>query len=140
MIATLLLLALGAQPSATPAAPAPSVEVAQASWESFDRLPSRLDLPTARMVTAVERILRQSECRLAGQSARRFNINVRYAVRFDAARRPQRIIVEDLGCRPLETFVGGVVSDMLRHNILQLPRRSQTPRWYGNVINFNLAS
>ena len=131
-----LLAALAAQ---SPEA-APRIEVAQANWQQFERINSRLSVPTTRMIDQIEQILRRGECRLEGQNARDFNITVNYALRLDAANRPERIVVQDVGCRPIETLVGGIVSDMVRHNYLTMPAASGGTRWYGNSINFNLAS
>lgn len=130
-----LLAAVAAQPVEV----APRIEVAQANWAGFERIASRLSVPTPRMMGQVERILRSGECRLAGQTPREFNITVNYALRVDAANQPERIVVQDIGCRALETLVGGIVSDMVRYNYLTVPAGG-SPRWYGNSINFNLAS
>jgi hypothetical protein len=131
-----LLAALAAQaPQAEP-----RIEVAQANWASFERINSRLTVPTNRMVDEVEQLLRRGECRMPGQRPRDFNITVNYALRLDESNRPERIVVQDIGCRPLETLVGGIVSDMVRHNYFNMPTAAGGTRWYGNSINFNLAS
>jgi hypothetical protein len=132
---TLLVAALAAQ---TPQAE-PRIEVAQANWGQFERVSSRLSVPTTRMIDQVERILRAGECRLPRQRPRDFNITLNYAMRLGADGRPERIVVQDIGCRPIETLVGGIVSDMVRHNYFNLPAAGEA-RWVGNSINFNLAS
>lgn len=135
MIIAVLLTALAAQPAQAE----PRIEVAQADWRQFERVSTRLSVPTNRMMDEVVQMLRRGECRLQGQNARDFNITVNYALRVDAANRPERIVVQDIGCRPLETMVGGMVSDMLRHNYFNIPAAA-SGRWYGNSVNFNLAS
>jgi len=134
MSMTLLLAALAAQ-----APSAPTIEVAQADWAQFERIDSRLHMPNDRMVRAVETMLRRGECNLPGQNPRRFDIDVNYAIRMDAANRPQRIVVQDIGCRPLETLVGGIVADMMRYDYFRMPAAGAA-RWYSNTINFNLAT
>lgn len=137
MSLALLIIALQA---AQPAAPAePTIEVGRATWEGFERLNSRLSLPTVRMVAAVQDILRSRQCPSIRQPINDFNITVNFAVRFDEANRPLRIVVEEMGCRPLENLVAGTVRDIIRHRHVDVPNTG-TARWYGNSINFNLAS
>ena len=137
MSLTLLIIALQA---AQPAVPAEAtIEVGRANWEGFERMGSRLPLPTERMVVAVQDILRSRQCPSIDQSINHFNIPVNFAVRFDEANRPQRIVVQEMGCRALESLVGGAVRDMIRHRFVEVPNTGRA-RWYGNSINFNLDS
>jgi hypothetical protein len=133
MTIMLMMAALGSQGAATQ----PRIEVAQANWAAFERIDSRLTVPTTRMIETVESVMRSGACNLPGQRLRRFNFNVSYAIRFDEAARVERVVVEDIGCRPIEEMVGGAVSDMLRHSMFVLPQQ-RASRWYGNRINFNL--
>ena len=137
MSLTLLIVALQAAQPATPAEP--TIEVGRATWDGFERLNSRLSLPTLRMIAAVQDILRSRQCPSIRQRVNEFDITVNYAVRFDEANRPQRIVVEEMGCRPLENLVAGTVRDLIRHRFVEVPATG-TARWYGNSINFNLAS
>jgi len=119
----------------------PRIEVAQANWQQFERIGSRLSVPTSRMIDEVVEILLRGECSLPGQRPRDFNISVNYALRVDEANQPQRIVVQDIGCRPIEALVGGAVSDMIRHDYFEMPAAAGAgPRWYTNTIQFNLAS
>ena len=135
MSLTLLILALQAAQAATPAEA--TIEVGRANWAGFQRLNSRLPLPTDRQVGMVQDILRSRQCPSLDHSINHFDITVNYAVRFDAANRPQRIVVEEMGCRALETLVGGIVRDIIHHRFVELPS-SGAGGWYGNSINFNL--
>lgn len=137
MSLTLLIMALQAAPAATPAEA--TIEVGRANWEGFERLSSRLPLPTERMVVAVQDILRSRQCPALDHSINHFDITVNFAVRFDAANQPQRIVVQEMGCRPLESLVAGAVRDIIRHRFVDLPAAG-TARWYGNSINFSLDS
>ncbi|MFN3725312.1 MAG: hypothetical protein ACK4SZ_03300 [Allosphingosinicella sp.] len=137
MSLTLLIIALQAAQTATP--PEATIEVGRANWEGFQRLNSRLPLPTERMVVEVQNILRSRQCPSINQSINHFDITVNFAVRFDEANRPLRIVVEEMGCRPLESLVGGAVRDIIRHRFVDLPNTGAA-RWYGNSINFNLDS
>lgn len=137
MSMTLLIIALQATQAATPAEA--TIEIGRANWDGFERMGSRLPLPTERMVDAVQDILRSRQCPSLDQSINHFDITVNFAVRFDEANRPQRIVVQEMGCRPLETLVGGAVRDMIRYGFLNVPNTGAA-RWYGNSINFNLDS
>jgi hypothetical protein len=137
MSMALLIMALQAAPAATTAEV--TVEVGHANWDGFERLNNRLSLPTERMIGIVQDILRSGQCPSIGQRVNDFNITVNYAVRFDEANRPQRIVVQELGCRPLELLVAGTVRDIIRHRFVDVPNTGAA-RWYGNMINFNLAS
>ena len=137
MSLTLLMMALQ---TAQPAPPTePTIEVGRATWNGFERLNSRLSLPTVRMIDMVQDILRSRQCPSISQPVNEFNITLNYAVHFDAANRAQRIVVEEIGCRPLELLVAGTVRDIIRHRFVDVPNTG-TARWYGNSINFNLAS
>lgn len=137
MSLTLLIMALQAAQAATPAEP--TIEVGRATWAGFERLNSRLSLPTESMILAVQHIVRSRECPTIARRVNDFDITVNFAVRFDEANRPLRIVVEEMGCRPLENLVAGAVRDMIRHRFVEVPSTGAA-RWYGNSINFNLAS
>lgn len=137
MSLTLLILALQAAQPATPAEA--TIEVGRASWDGFERLNSRLPLPTERMVVAVQDILRSRQCPSIDQSINHFDITVNFAVHFNETNQPQRIVVQEMGCRPLELLVAGAVRDIIRHRFVDVPAAGRA-RWYGNSINFNLDS
>lgn len=137
MSLTLLIIALQAAQPATPVEP--TIEVGRATWEGFERLNSRLSLPTESMIAAVQDILRSRQCPSIAQPINDFDITVNFAVRFDAANQPLRIVVQEMGCRPLENLVAGAVRDIIHHQYVDVPNTG-TARWYGNSINFNLAS
>jgi hypothetical protein len=48
-----------------------------------------------------------------------------------------RIIVQDVGCRPLELYVGRIAADIMRSGYVRVTPPAE-PSWYGNRINFNL--
>ena len=137
MSLTLLIAALAA--AQAPDTSTPTLEVGQANWSQFDRLGTRLEVPTATMIGAVQGILRSRACPRLPQRTDRFDFTVNYAVRFDANNRAERIVVQEMGCRPLEELVSGIVRDMIRYRMVDVPSTGAA-RWYGNAINFNLAS
>ncbi|HYD36898.1 MAG TPA: hypothetical protein VEA60_04755, partial [Allosphingosinicella sp.] len=88
------------------------VDVGRADWDSMPPLKVERRLPTADMVGQVERILLSGECSLAGQTARRFDITVPYAVLVEPDGGARRVVVAETGCAPLESYVGLVVLTM----------------------------
>ena len=134
-----LIIATIAAGQATQAARAPAVErfdVGRADWASFQPLNSHVALPTVEMVDAVQNILRSRQCPSIRQSPARFDITVNYAVQF-ADRRARRVLVQDIGCPPIEQLVDAVVGDMIRNRLVDIPR-GNAALWYGSAINFNL--
>jgi len=122
----------------TPSVPA-NIEVASnASWGAYPRLRTEeITVPSGDMVRRVQLMLQREECEFEGQSARRFDIDVNYAVMLDPQGNASRIIVEDVGCRPLELYVGRIAADIMRSGYVRVTPPA-APSWYGNRINFNL--
>lgn len=115
------------------------IEVASnASWEVYPRLRTEnIAVPNGEMVRRVQLMLQRNECEFEGQSARRFDIDVNYAVMLDPQGNASQIIVQDVGCRALELYVGRIAADIMRSGYVRVSPPAQ-PAWYGNRINFNL--
>ena len=124
--------------ASSPAIP-DQIEVASnASWDAYPRLRTEaITVPSGDMVRRVQLMLQQNECEIDGQSPRRFSIDVNYAVMLDPQGNASRIIVQDIGCRPLELYVGRIAADIMRSGYVRVTPPAQ-PSWYGNRINFNL--
>ena len=132
-----MMLALAASLLAAATVP-DRIEVAQASWAAYRELETEaLAVPTGEMVTRVQRLMQRDECEFPGQSARRFSIDVNYAVMLDPQGNAQRVIVEDVGCRPLELLVGRVASDIVAKGFVRTPAPAKAT-WFASRINFNL--
>ena len=122
----------------TPSIPSQIEVASNASWDAYPRLRTEeIGVPSGDMVRRVQLMLQRDECAFQGQSARRFSIDVNYAVMLDADGNAQRIIVQDVGCRPLELFVGRIAADIMRSGYVRVSPPA-APSWYGNRINFNL--
>lgn len=116
-----------------------NIDVAQANWNNYPRLETpTLAIPNGEMVTRVQRLMQRGECRFEGQSARRFSIDISYGVQLDAAGNATRILVQDIGCRPLELMVGRIAADIVRRGWVRTTPPAQ-PTIYANRINFNLS-
>ncbi len=135
MATHLILAALLSQ-----AAPAlPDIEVGRANWTAFQRMETRLALPTPQLVGRVQAILSDESCSLPGQRPSRFDFTVNYAVKFGGMNQVERILVEDMGCELIELLVGNMISAMLRLGHFELPA-VRSDRWLANSVNFNLVT
>jgi hypothetical protein len=121
-------------------APAPElqVDVGRANWEALPPLRGvQRAFPTAEMVDKVEAMLGQSDCRIRGQSRSRFDFDVPYAVQVNPDGSASHVIVADLGCPALESYVGLVVLELARQGDFRASGGSRA-QWYASSINFNL--
>ncbi len=94
-------------------------------------------LPTPAMVDEVERILAETQCRLPGQTPRRFDIDVPYAVLVEPDGAASRVVVSELGCPELESYAGLVVLEMARRGEFMRTGENKA-RWFASTLNFNL--
>lgn len=129
-IGAVVLLASASQPL--------QIDVGNANWSAFPPLRAKeRPLPTRDMVDKVETILETGRCKIAGQSARRFNITIPYAVLVEPDGQARRAVIGGTGCAELETLVGAVVMAMAREGDFT-PTREAKARWFASEINFSL--
>ena len=98
---------------------------------------SRRALPTADMIGRVEDMLRSGECRIPGQRSSRFNIDVPYAVLVQPDGSASRVVVGELGCEELESYVGLIILELARLGDFAETGETKA-KWYGAKLNFNL--
>jgi hypothetical protein len=124
--------------AATPAAPVPTVQVDVGRFDAaaFPRADMReRRMPHHAMLTRVENILRERRCTLQGQNHRRFDIRVPYVVMLTPDGTPTRFVVADIGCQPLESFVGRVILELARVGDFN-PTGASEPQWYASELRF----
>lgn len=132
ILSVLTLLASAAAPAGT------TLEVGKADWDAMPALIKvERRLPYEDMAGFVEQILADKQCKLKGQSARRFDITVPYAVLLEPDGKARRVVVADMGCMPLETLVGNMVADMAETGDFR-PSPAKEARWYSSQLNINL--
>jgi hypothetical protein len=134
-----LLIAASLFAASQPAlATAPVVEVGEANWSAFPKLKMRdRRFPTAGMLDAAETILRERQCQLPGQSYKYFDITIPYAVQLEPNGAASRVVVADIGCPALETYVGSLVLELAKRGDFQANSQSN-PRWYSSQFNFTM--
>ena len=116
------------------------VDVGRADWSSFPALQrANRQLPMSVILTRVEAILRERQCRLPGQSPTRFDITVPYLVLVEPDGSTSRVVVADMGCPALETYVGSIVAALAREGDFR-PTGDARARWYASNFNFNLTT
>lgn len=118
--------------------PPAKVEAGRADWESFPALhKAARSHPTSAMVDHVSGLLDKQSCSLPGQAPRKFDITVPYLVLVRPDGAAERIIVADLGCPALETYVGSIVLKLAELGDFR-PTGEARPRWYASQLNFNI--
>jgi hypothetical protein len=128
------LLVAGAVPDPAPA----SVQAGRADWNKFPALQKAVrSHPTRSMVDRVSEMLRSEQCSLPGQSPSKFDITVPYLVLVRPDGAAERVVVADLGCPTLETYVGSIVLKLSELGDFR-PTGHERPTWYSSKLNFNL--
>ena len=113
------------------------VDVGRADWSRMPALNTvERQLPTPSMVGDVERMLVSGQCTLAGQTSRKFDITVPYAVLVEPDGSARHVVVAETGCAPLESYVGLVVLTMADAGDFRSAGQAK-PRWYASALNFN---
>jgi hypothetical protein len=119
-------------------APGIQVDVGRIDRAGLPELPKvERMLPTPKMVDSVEQMLAEGECRIPGQSSKRFDIDVPYAVLVQPDGSAGRVVVTDMGCPPLETLTGLVVLELAREGSIK-PTGEAKARWFWSKLNYNL--
>jgi hypothetical protein len=133
------LVALAAMLSTpTPVAADVQIDIGRADWTHFPQLhPEPRDLPLGEMLVRMERILRNRECTLPGQTVRRFDVTVPWLIQVEPDGRVSRVVIADVGCRPLETYVADLIVNLAHRGDIRAPAAPEQ-RVYASDFNFNL--
>jgi hypothetical protein len=92
----------------------------------------------AQYVEKAANILGKRECNLSGQSRMRFDISVPYVALMEQSGALKRVVVKDIGCAPLETLVGQMVTEQAQNGAFPV-RHAAGERWYASEVNFTQA-
>lgn len=114
------------------------VDVGRANWAALPPLDTaERVMPSPEMVDRVETMLESGACTIRGQSAKKFDITIPYAVLVEPDGSASRVVVAETGCAELETYVGVIVSAMAGAGDFR-PTREAKARWFASELNFNL--
>lgn len=137
-LALAALAALLSTPAPTPVAADIRIDVGTTNWSQFPQLvPEPRDLPTGEMLVRMERMLRDRECVMQGQSPRRFDITVPWLVQVEPDGRLSRLVIADTGCRALEVYVADLIINLAARGDIRPPAAPER-RVYASDFNFNL--
>lgn len=93
-------------------------------------------LPTRAMVARVERILASGHCKIRGNTSRRFDIDVPFALLVEPDGKANQVVVSDLGCPELESFTGIIALELANRGHLRGAADAKA-QWFGSSLNFN---
>jgi hypothetical protein len=123
---------------ATAPAAAQEIEVGRANWGKLPALElAGPQLAHADLVTFVERLLVNKHCSFKGNTARRFDITVPYAVLLEPSGKVSRVLVAETNCAPLETMVGKTAIALADAGAIKSAPAGEA-RWYASEVNFAL--
>lgn len=92
-------------------------------------------MPHADLNHRIEKILSEKRCALDGQTKGRFDIVVPYAVLIDASGKPEKVVVKELGCEPIERLVGEIGSELANAGDFKTTHNNGR-RWYVSEVYF----
>ncbi len=104
-----------------------------ANFPSLIKLERRL--PHADMTRRVEGMFEKGTCRIQGQSKRRFDVTIPYAVLMENSGTLKKVVVGEIGCASLETLVGQVVVAQAGRGDFKAEHGSGE-QWYTSELNF----
>ncbi|HVJ01791.1 MAG TPA: hypothetical protein VM662_06375 [Sphingomonas sp.] len=117
---------------------AQEVQIGRVNWSKLPALkekPSGLDY--ADLALRIGNMLRTDQCKIRGQSARRFDITVPYAALVEPDGKVSRVVIAEQGCHALEALAGEAVLARSAAGEF-LPTGEAKARWYVSALNFNL--
>jgi hypothetical protein len=118
-------------------APATTVEVATGDWSGLPELRTRgSDTISARAVARIHEIVATGECSLPGQSKRKLDLTVPFAVQFQPNGTVERIIIPRMNCAPVESIMGRVLLDLVAAGEYRATGEN-LQGWYRSEISFS---
>lgn len=96
-------------------------------------------MPHAAMTKRVEQMLADGRCSFEGQTKARFDIVVPYVVQLDAAGAPQRVVVRDMGCAPIERLAGSIALQLGEEGDFRTSH-AEGKEWYVSELYFTVGN
>ena len=96
-------------------------------------------MPHADLNHRVETILGEHRCSIEGQTKTRYDIVVPYAVLLDPNGKPQKVVVKDMGCEPIERLVGEIGSELANAGDFKV-KHTGGNQWYVSEAYFTRLS
>lgn len=127
------------RPEADSAASQSPVAVGTANWASMQNMPinSFLRQRSPYLNAAVNSIVEKRTCFFGADfSSDSYDIDIHYAMQLTPEGKVERILVEDKGCRPLETLIASLLLDERFRARIKAPGGTDS-RWYSSMIRFS---
>ena len=117
-------------------APAQTVETAEGNWRA---LPPAKERGTSTIsplaIVRIHEVIANGDCVVPGQSKRKLNITVSFALHFSPDGALQRIVLPKLGCAEIEGILGGAVLELTKNGRFA-PSGENDAGWYRSEISF----
>lgn len=115
---------------------APAISVGQANWEAMPRLEMREgSFDPTRVNEEVRHIIASRQCEFPAARPDKYSLVVNYALLLSPDGTVEQALVEDVGCRPLETIVASMITSTLRLNSIDAPGVTGK-KWHRGSIHF----
>lgn len=116
---------------------AQTVQSAEGDWSSLPALRfSKLNLISADVPEAIQRLVKSGECQLGGVSKRGVNMSVPFLVRFSTSGQVEEVVVRKLGCTRAEAILGASIIKLAQAGTLK-PTGKNSAGWYRSELNFS---
>lgn len=92
-------------------------------------------LPHPEMTYRVEKMLDTGKCRLAGQTSKKFDIIIPFAILMASDGSPKKVVLGETGCAPLEIFAGQIVLAQTKRGDFRI-QHTKGDRWYVSDLYF----
>ncbi len=111
-----------------------AIEIGTAKWDTMPALKTKPGyLPYSALTRQMSEILRKNLCKMPGQTARSFAVEVPYAAMVAPDGTASRVLVSEMGCDALEAMVGGAVIARADRGDF-LPTGDAKTRWFSDKM------
>ncbi|HEY0086905.1 MAG TPA: hypothetical protein VGB65_13495, partial [Allosphingosinicella sp.] len=84
---------------------------------------------------AIQRLVQNGECSVAGVTKRRVQMSVPFLVRFSSAKTVEEVVVRKLGCERAEAILGAAIIRLAKAGALK-PTGENVTGWYRSRLSF----
>lgn len=113
------------------------VQLGKANWKKLPALAARGKVPYVQLATQTQEFLRKGTCAIPGQSASKFDIDIRYGAMFDEQGQISRVLVEDSQCEMLNALAGLTVLARAERGDFKVGKPS-AGTWYADHLTLTL--
>jgi hypothetical protein len=113
------------------------MQLGRADWAQMPQLAAKGKVPYPQLVKQTRELLRTKACSIPGQSAKKFDIDVNYGVKFDGSGKVSRVLVEESGCSLINALVGLAVLARADRGDFNIPGNA-AGRWHADKMNLTL--